>query len=86
MAAVDDFDEVLERFKLAGNEFMKGDPELVQELFSHREDVSLANPFGPPVRGWERVARLVLIGSGIGYPRATAQLMGRGEDAANEAY
>jgi ketosteroid isomerase-like protein len=56
MAAIDDFDEVLERFKLAGNEFMKGDPKPVQELFSHREDVSLANPFGPPVRGWERVA------------------------------
>ena len=56
MDAVDDFDEVLKRFKLAGNEFMKGDPKPVQELFSHREDVSLANPFGPPVRGWERVA------------------------------
>jgi hypothetical protein len=50
MDAVDDLDEVLERFKLAGNEFMKGDPKPVQELFSHREDVSLANPFGPPVR------------------------------------
>ena len=56
MDAVDDLDEVLKRFKLAGNEFMKGDPKPVQELFSHREDVSLANPFGPPVRGWEQVA------------------------------
>jgi ketosteroid isomerase-like protein len=56
MAAADNFDEVLERFKLAGNEFMKGDPKPVQELFSHQEDVSLANPFGPPVRGWQRVA------------------------------
>ena len=86
MAALDDFDEVLERFKLAGNEFMKGDPKPVQELFSHREDVSLSNPFGPPVRGGERVARLVLIGSGMGYPRATVQLVGRGEGAAHEAY
>jgi len=57
MAAVDELDEVLERFKLAGNEFMKGDPKPVQDLFSHREDVSLANPFGPPVRGWEQVAQ-----------------------------
>jgi ketosteroid isomerase-like protein len=56
MAALDDFDELLKRFKLAGNTFMKGDPKPVQELFSHREDVSLANPFGPPVRGWEQVA------------------------------
>jgi hypothetical protein len=27
-----------------------------EELFSHREDVTLANPFGPPARGWEQVA------------------------------
>jgi ketosteroid isomerase-like protein len=57
MAAVDDFDEVLERFKLAGNEFMKGNPKPVQEMFSHRDDVTLANPFGPPARGWEQVAK-----------------------------
>jgi ketosteroid isomerase-like protein len=56
MAAVDDLDEVLEQFKRVGNEFVKGNPKPVQELFSHREDVTLANPFGPPVRGWERVA------------------------------
>jgi hypothetical protein len=24
----------------------------VQDMFSHKEDVSLANPFGPRVRGW----------------------------------
>jgi SnoaL-like domain len=57
MAAVDDFDEVLERFKRAGNEFMKGNPKPVQDLFSHREDVTLANPFGPPARGWDEVAK-----------------------------
>jgi ketosteroid isomerase-like protein len=56
MATVDDLDEVLDQFKLAGNEFMKGNPKPVQDLFSHREDLSLANPFRPPVRGWEQVA------------------------------
>jgi ketosteroid isomerase-like protein len=25
-------------------------------MYSHQEDVSLANPFGPPVRGWEQAA------------------------------
>jgi hypothetical protein len=25
-------------------------------LFSHHEDVTLANPFFPPVRGWDSVA------------------------------
>jgi len=56
MASVDDLDDVLERFKQADNEFVKGNPLPVQELFSHREDVTLANPFGPPARGWEQVA------------------------------
>src|SRR5215218_4873151 len=59
MASVDDLDVVLEQFKLAGNEFMKGHPKPVQNLFSHREDVTLANPFGPPVRGWEQVAKTI---------------------------
>ena len=57
MASVEDFDAVLGQFRLAGNEFMKGDPKPVQDLFSHREDVTLANPFGPPVRGWDEVAK-----------------------------
>jgi ketosteroid isomerase-like protein len=34
----------------------KRNPKPVQELFSHREDVTLANPFGPPLRGWDEVA------------------------------
>ncbi len=37
---------------------MKGNPEAVKKLFSHREDVTLANPFGPPVRGWDEVAKV----------------------------
>jgi hypothetical protein len=24
-------------------------------MFSHRHDISLANPLGPPVRGWDQV-------------------------------
>src|SRR5919112_1337055 len=58
MAGADDLDGVLKQFKRAGNEFVKGNPKPVQELFSHREDVTLANPFGPAVRGWEQVARV----------------------------
>ena len=56
MAAVDDLEGVLERFEQAGQEFVKGNPKPVQDIFSHKEDVTLANPFGPPVRGWTRVA------------------------------
>ena len=57
VAAIDDFDQVLKQFKQAGNEFMKGNPRPVQDLFSHRDDVTLANPFGPPARGWDEVAK-----------------------------
>jgi ketosteroid isomerase-like protein len=56
MAAVEDLDEVIEQFQLALDEFLKGNPEPAQNLFSHRDDVSLANPLGPPARGWDEVA------------------------------
>ncbi len=56
MAAVDDLDEVIEQYDLALDEFMRGNPEPVKEIFSHREDVTLANPFFPVGHGWEQVA------------------------------
>jgi ketosteroid isomerase-like protein len=56
MAAVDDVDELIEQYRLALGEFMKGNPEPAKELLSHREDVTLANPYGLPVRGWKQVA------------------------------
>jgi ketosteroid isomerase-like protein len=56
MAAVDDVGELIEQFHLAQGEVVKGNPKPVKRLFSHREDVTLNNPFGPPVRGWEQVA------------------------------
>jgi ketosteroid isomerase-like protein len=55
MAAVDDVDELIEQFHLAQGEVVKGNPEPVKELFSHREDVTLANPLSPPAHGWEQV-------------------------------
>jgi hypothetical protein len=35
--------------------FFKGDPE-PRATYSHKDDVSLANPFGPPALGWREVA------------------------------
>jgi ketosteroid isomerase-like protein len=55
MAALDDLDEVIERCQLALGEFVKGNPQPMQVMFSHREDVSLNNPIAPPARGWEQV-------------------------------
>ena len=59
MAALDDLDEVIEQSHLALGEIVKGNPEPLKLVYSHREDVSLANPFGPPVRGWEQAAATI---------------------------
>jgi len=59
VSIVDDVDQLIEQYQLAQGEFLKGNPEPVQKLFSHREDASLANPYGPPVRGWEQVAKTI---------------------------
>jgi ketosteroid isomerase-like protein len=56
MAAVDDLDQVVEQCQLALREFVNGNPEPMQMMFSHQEDATLANPFGPAVRGWEQIA------------------------------
>jgi ketosteroid isomerase-like protein len=57
MRAAEDVDQLIERYQLALDEFMKGNPKPVQDLYSHREDASLANPYGPPVRGWDEIAK-----------------------------
>jgi ketosteroid isomerase-like protein len=60
MDAVDDFDVVVEQYHLALDEFFKGNPEPLKKFFSHRDDVTLANPFvGLPARGWEQVAATI---------------------------
>jgi ketosteroid isomerase-like protein len=57
MAAVDDVDQLIEQYHLESNEFLKGNPEPVNKLWSHREDVTLANPFSPPAHGWDEVSK-----------------------------
>jgi ketosteroid isomerase-like protein len=52
----DDLDRTVTDYHLALDAFFKGDPEPCKRLFSHGDDVSLANPFGPPARGWSEVA------------------------------
>ncbi len=59
MAAVDDVDQLIEQYQLGLDEFVKGNPKPVQDMFSHRDDVTLANPFGPPARGWDEVAATI---------------------------
>ncbi len=54
-APIDDFDAIVEEFRRALEAFVTGDPGPVKLLFSRRDDVTLANPFGPPRRGWTEV-------------------------------
>jgi ketosteroid isomerase-like protein len=54
----------MDEYRRAGLEITRGNPDVYKSLWSHRDDVTLANPFGPPVRGWEEVsARLDLAAS-----------------------
>ena len=59
MTALEDFDAFLEVYHRALGEFVKGDPEPARNLMSHRDDVTIANPYGPPVRGWAQVAQVM---------------------------
>jgi ketosteroid isomerase-like protein len=59
MSAADDVDQLIERYQLGLGDFMKGNPEPVKGLFSHKEDVTLANPLGPPAHGWEQVGATI---------------------------
>src|SRR5436309_13193368 len=65
--AASDFDQMLEAYHLAAAEFVKGNPETYKTLFSQREDMTVANPFGPVRRGWTEVAET--IGSAATYYR-----------------
>jgi ketosteroid isomerase-like protein len=56
MSAAAEIEGLLDKYKLATVEFVRGNPEPYKALFSHAEDVTLANPFFPVVRGWEEVS------------------------------
>jgi ketosteroid isomerase-like protein len=57
MAAADDVDQLIEQYHLALDEIMKGSADGYKRVYSHQDDVTLANPFGPPARGWDEVAQ-----------------------------
>ncbi len=52
-----DLDGTVQRYRQTlAHEFVNGNPEPFKALWSHHDDVVLANPFGPAVRGWEAVS------------------------------
>lgn len=51
----DERPEFLKQYYEAARLFARGDPEGVKAIYSHSEDVVLANPFGPASVGWDAV-------------------------------
>jgi len=56
VTASDDFAAAVERYHDADRAIVRGDPEPYMAVYSHRDDVSLANPWGGISRGWAQVA------------------------------
>jgi ketosteroid isomerase-like protein len=48
-------EQFLDAYHQGMDEFMRGSCEGVKPLYSKAEDVTLGNPFGPVVKGWDRV-------------------------------
>jgi ketosteroid isomerase-like protein len=54
-----DLDELKSRYHRSIEAVIRGDAEPQMELWSHRDDVTLANPLGPPAKGWDGVRSVV---------------------------
>jgi ketosteroid isomerase-like protein len=51
-SALEDF---VDGYHRALDDFFRGNPEPAKRLYSHRDDATLGNPFGPIAIGWQRV-------------------------------
>ncbi|HJR88451.1 MAG TPA: nuclear transport factor 2 family protein, partial [Acidimicrobiia bacterium] len=49
-------EQAINRSHQAVDAFVTGDPTPLGMLYSRRDDSTLANPFGPPARGWKNIA------------------------------
>ena len=74
MSQVHESDLPLEEYHRAGLEITNGNPDVYKALYSRRDDVTVANPFGPPARGWsdvsatfERAAKVYRNGEIVGF-------------------
>ena len=56
MSDQDDLEAIIEEYHRAGVEIVGGNPDVYKALYSRADDVTLANPFGPAVRGWSQVS------------------------------
>lgn len=54
MSALDDFRD---RYHRSVEAFIQGDPDIQKPLWSARDDITLANPLGPPAKGFDAVCK-----------------------------
>jgi ketosteroid isomerase-like protein len=52
-----ELDEFRDRYHRSVEAFIQGDPDVQKPLWSTQEDVTLANPLGPPEKGFDAVCR-----------------------------
>ena len=50
-----DLADVVEEYHRAQSAIVRGDAGPLKRLYSRRPDATLANPLGPPARGWSQV-------------------------------
>jgi ketosteroid isomerase-like protein len=56
-APPEDFAAFVEVYRGGIRSMAQGDNRPVLSLYSRRDDVTLANPLGPPITGWDNIAR-----------------------------
>jgi ketosteroid isomerase-like protein len=54
-----DLNDLRERYRRSLEAFIRGDPEPQKALWSRRDDITLANPLGPPAKGYDRVCAVM---------------------------
>lgn len=70
-----DLDGFREQYRRSLEAFIQGDPEPQKSMWSRWEDVTLANPFGPPAKGADEVFKATDL---------AAAALGEGEDLTYE--
>ena len=52
-----DLNKLRDQYHQSVAAFIQGDPDVQKQLWSRRDDVTLANPLGPPAKGFDAVCQ-----------------------------
>ena len=54
-----DLNKLRDQYHQSVAAFIQGDPDVQKPLWSRRDDVTLANPLGPPAKGYDAVCQVM---------------------------